>query len=591
MSGGSANATGKMNAVKVWTEKKVKGAHYTPEGLAHFVAQRIVRVSDCQSLDEVRVLDPACGDGVLLAAIAKALPQRVLGRARLIGIESDDIALAKASERLRNVDSKEVELAKADFLDLCSALRKQGELFERFPLPKLLTRPADIIIANPPYVRTQILGARKAQALASTFGLSGRVDLYHAFLVAMTRCLASNGILGAITSNRFLTTRGGTSVREFLTREYDVLEVFDLGDTKLFEAAVLPAVFVGRRHGEKKVGNGKPKFVRVYEESNGNENFDRRESSIYPVLENGNDGVYMISGKRFRVSSGVLALPMSAREPWCMVTSREKKWVDQINRKAAQRVGDIAKVRVGIKTTADDVFIRSDWHELPRAIQPEKDVLRCLLSHHNMNRWVHEDRDKYSQVLYTHEIKGGRRSAISLPDHPKAAAYLKKHRIRLQGRKYVLEANRNWYEIWVPQDPQAWNQPKAVFPDISHEPKFLFDGDGCLVNGDCYWITINPPHHLDLLYLILGLANTNLMTRYHDLVFNNKLYSGRRRYLTQYVERYPLPELSDPFAQRIIESVKAFISSFHCCQSREKEEKELEILAGKVFGVEPILEL
>src|SRR5699024_5853841 len=98
-------------------------------------------------------------------------------------------------------------------------------------------KKVDMIIANPPYVRTQVLGAEKAQDLGAKFHLKGRVDLYHVFLVAMTRHLKENGLICVITSNRYLTTAGGKDIRKFLDENYEVLEVIDLGDTKLFDAA------------------------------------------------------------------------------------------------------------------------------------------------------------------------------------------------------------------------------------------------------------------------------------------------------------------------------------------------------------------
>ena len=34
--------------------------------------------------------------------------------------------------------------------------------------------------------------------------------------------------------------------------------------------------------------------------------------------------------------------------------------------------------------------------------------------------------------------------------------------------------------------------------------------------------------------------------------FNNKLYAGRRRFMTQYVERFPLPDINSSLAKEII---------------------------------------
>jgi len=95
---------------------------------------------------------------------------------------------------------------------------------------------------------------------------------------------------------------------------------------------------------------------------------------------------------------------------------------------------------------------------------------------------------------------------------------------------------------------------------------------------------------VEKLLLIQGIANSKLMTKYHDLVFNNKLYSGRRRYFTQYVEKYPLPDFNSLIAKEIIGLVKKLNES----QNQEtiiNLENDLEIKIAEAFGVEPIFTL
>ncbi len=43
-----------------------------------------------------------------------------------------------------------------------------------------------------------------------------------------------------------------------------------------------------------------------------------------------------------------------------MAASKENAWFDMINAQTRQRICGIAKVRVGIKITANKVFIRAD---------------------------------------------------------------------------------------------------------------------------------------------------------------------------------------------------------------------------------------
>ena len=80
----------------------------------------------------------------------------------------------------------------------------------------------------------------------------------------------------------------------------------------------------------------------------------------------------------------------------------------------------------------------------------------------------------------------------------------------------LIEAGRNWYELWVPQDPSLWCKPKIVFPDISEKPKFWMDLDENIVNGECYWITPNNTEDNELLWLCLAVANSKFIEMFYD---------------------------------------------------------------------------
>ena len=163
---------------------------------------------------------------------------------------------------------------------------------------------ADLIIANPPYVRTQVLGAEKAQQLAKDFNLTGRVDLYYPFFMAMTNALKIGGILGVITSNRYICTKSGSDIRKFLLENYHVLEVIDLGDTKLFDAAVLPAIFIGIKKKPSEKSEITPKYTSIYETAPTDN--AKLAKSIFEVLNDDKAGVFNVNGSFFELKKGIL---------------------------------------------------------------------------------------------------------------------------------------------------------------------------------------------------------------------------------------------------------------------------------------------
>ena len=147
----------------------------------------------------------------------------------------------------------------------------------------------------------------------------------------------------------------------------------------------------------------------------------------------------------------------------------------------------------------------------------------------------------------------------------------------------MKKANRNWYEIWVPQNPDAWKHRKIVFRDISEKPQFWLDETGAVVNGDCYWIDINADVMEEVVYLALAVANSPFIEKFYDVKFNNKLYSGKRRYQTQYVEQFPIPYYNSELAQKAIELVKKILAEdVEATSNGDKE--QLDLLVEQMFS-------
>jgi methylase of polypeptide subunit release factors len=549
------------------TAAKTHGIHYTPPELAEFLARLLAAQWNDQTR-ELRVLDPACGDGALLAALAQAVPASLRERLTLVGYETDPSAIDAADSALRRLAVQQFSIVEGDFLEAAAA----GQ--ELCDPATVVNRDwpggFDGVIANPPYVRTQVLGAQRAGALAARFGLTGRVDLYHAFARVMATVLKPGGVLGLLASNRFLTVKSGAALRAMLRTQFTLHAIYDLGDTKLFAAAVLPVIVVATKNPPSA-----PilcRFDRVYQDRSARPASDHAGSadttancsapvvqSVLAALGDGQTtGLVRTPTGLFRIERGFLP-NRPADAIWTLSNADSEGWLKVVKRHVGPTFGDVGRVRVGIKTTADQVFIRDDWHALPRDRRPERELLRPLLRHFGAARWLAGAQRQ--SVLYPHVVAEGRRRAVDLAVFPRASRYLEGHRQRLSGRQYVVDSGRLWYEIWVPHNPKEWSLPKIVFPDIAEQPRFFLDRSGAVVNGDCYWITLRAGRHADWLLLMLAVANSSFIVRYYDTAFHNQLYAGRRRFMTQYVKDFPLPDLASRASQGAIARVRELVTA------------------------------
>ncbi|GAB2674197.1 Eco57I restriction-modification methylase domain-containing protein [Nocardia goodfellowii] len=661
-------------------ERKRHGRHYTPPALARFLATRLL--AHVPPGDVLRVLDPACGDGELLLAVRREAAERLPGvRLELTGYDLDPAAVELARSRADD----EIDWHSGDFL-VAEAHLPDGAF--------------DAIITNPPYVRTQQLGGATARLLSKKFGLAGRIDLTHPFVAVAPRLLTSGGVLGLLCANRFLTTRAGANIRAILRRELAPVELYDLGDTKLFEAAVLPAITIARRdvvvdecryasayqvdvpesagghdlfealaqnYGSLVGHNGRTFVVEVGTLSTGDSfsavakpsadqpSTDRSPhgspagtscraavpchlpallpgtitpgsvvpmvpsgsftagpvvsavpsgtstpgpaipavppdtstpESLVPVVPpaalvpahgepascphlckpaNGAAAAVQISTDRRHLNSGgglgdsaVAEIPSAAQGAgvWRMSRPALEEWLVGVEAGTWKTFGEVARIRVGIKTTADRVFISDRWRQVDPC--PEPELLFDLITHHDLEPWrIARARD--TRVLYPYDTTQSRRIPVDLREFPRAATYLRRHRALLAGRKYVIEGGREWFEIWVPQRPHLWQVPKLVFPDISVRPRFAFDRSGAVVNGDCYWMSLADIGAERIAYLLMGVANSGLGLRFYDAVCGNRLYSGRRRWITQYVSRLPVPDPGSRASSDIIGLVGEFV--------------------------------
>ena len=548
---------------KLFDRQKKEGAHFTPPKLALFVADQMLKAKPVNGDGPISVLDPSIGEGDLIIAFLSRIPASQLSSVRIVGYDINEESLQIASTRIREC-FPQVSLA----ISLRNFLEMEDDLFSSCQMEQF-----DYIIANPPYIRTQVLGSEKSKKISRQWGLSGRIDAYQAFMLAVHDLMNEDCVAGFITSNRFMTIKGCRDFRASLCRRYSFLSIWDFGDTSLFKAAVLPVVTVFSRYSPR---TREIDFHSVYLSRENKTKADTyADDPVDAIQLSGN--VQTKDGLFYTVRSGILRLD-KPDGIWALSDNISSEWLSTVLSHTKYRFMDVGKIRVGVKTTADNVFIHDDW-EKETNLKPE--LLLPLVTHKVAACFRRTEKIK-TQILYTHYVENGKKKAYDLDRFPISKQYLLANYDQLASRAYIAKAKRNWYEIWVPQNPDLWSKTKIVFRDITEHPCFWIEEATVVINGDCYWMILDSDRFPeDILWLMLAVANSSFIEQFYDCCFNNKLYSNKRRFISQYVEQFPIPDPLSEIAHKIIAKTKnIFLSG-----AEKNDKQELDVLVHTAFGV------
>lgn len=213
------------------------GQHYTPHEVARLLAAFAVRMANDL------VFDPSCGDGRLLEQSLQIKRFRSLQNkqdsAKLIqevfGIDRSPLAVCLASGAIDNV-------ATMDFFDI----------EPRASLNKTTMMPAefDAIIGNPPYIRQEVMGACDKRRIEKRLESdrrnspdvywpqwSGRSDIYVYFFARSIRFLKAGGRLVFLTASSWLDSGYGTALQDFLLNNFRVIAVIESATESFFADA------------------------------------------------------------------------------------------------------------------------------------------------------------------------------------------------------------------------------------------------------------------------------------------------------------------------------------------------------------------
>jgi type II restriction/modification system DNA methylase subunit YeeA len=237
-----------------------------------------------------------------------------------------------------------------------------------------MVEQADIVVMNPPYVRQESIDPERKKYYTDTYKFDKKSDVYVYFFQRALRLLKPNGVVSAITSDKWLETYYGIKLQEYLKSR--LISVFGQRN-RSFEADVNTVVTVYSNEMQQAPVNF------VYLESYGSRSVRQKIAMERSELK---------PGKWFYL-----------RAP--------KLFMEKIYPKLTHKLGDFAEIKFGIKTGANDFFYMKDVSP-----QYEADYLSNPKKFEDWGVTAKNEKELKEQGLIYIENEGGDRFVINRSD-------------------------------------------------------------------------------------------------------------------------------------------------------------------------------
>lgn len=447
-----------MNFKEFESETKLRGGYYTPPPVADFLARWVLEKSPGS------ILEPSCGDGSFVEAIAK----NARGTLSFQGVEINPAEARKAQEVLSASPVIEGQVVVGDFLKWSLARMDEGYA-------------CDAVLGNPPYVRYQYL-EKDTQALSekifSRFNLAftKHTNIWVPFIIASISLLRKRGRLGMVVPSEIMHVLHATSLRHFLLENCSRILMIDPNEL-LFEKALQGTVLLMV---EKKNGENRSDGVAVHPAQNNS--FLDNDPSDYFDEANYVNGEHL-NGKWMKV----------------LLSPEELELFERIKKnQQVKRFKDIASADVGIVTGANKFFLVDDetvekfkLHQWATPMFGRSEHVSGVI--YNKNQHMRNKMDGYpTNFLW---FDGTQKAAF-----PKEVqSYIAQGEKEKLHERYKCRIRKPWYKV-----PSVYSTEVGMLKRCHNFPRLILNSLGALTTDTAYRIQSSSVPARKLVYCFMN---------------------------------------------------------------------------------------
>ena len=527
--------------------QKQTGAFYTPEKLASLLARETLdawqKLYPHFPLRNLRILDPAAGEGGLLLPFARELTAR--RRVQESATPLPDILKDVLTRQLFAADISARALAKTDLpskhIHIGDALaEKNGKsVLEKW-------NEFDIVLANPPYIgqkgHATLFKALRQNPLWSTYFTPKNDLLYYFFYLAL-HLLKPGGVAGFITTPYFATAAGGKRLRQVLQRDASFVRLINFEQQHLFKDA------------------GQHTLLSVF--ARGSVNCLCRTGLHHPIE---------IPQKNLFYGSDVF---LQTRP-----IVQENKLLARMAQ-APHTLGNMAHISNGLMTGCDKAFILTDAQKraLPLT-KKELAKLKPFFKNSDIAPYVPNTRARLWLIDFFYPNDRG----LDIKNYPHLLAHLEQFKTKLLARKQNnngIDKQLAQGKFWFGSVRRKMNfeTEKIVLPHRSGTVRAAYSKGPWYASSDVYLISSPKPPYT--LWTLLGLLNSAPYAAW--LKANGKRKGELLELYAAPLKQLPIPEISPEKCTQIDTLSRQIFLQIHsrlCCDTAILQTKLDKLITG-----------
>lgn len=518
----------------------VNGAIYTPGYIREYIVTNTM-VQQKKDSSSLTIADIACGSGAFLYSASKSLKEKTnkslfeLYKNNIFGLDISDYALERTKILLtlfaivEGEDKKTFEFNLFCDNSLDFDWYKKVKNFNGF----------DIIVGNPPYVRTKNLDAKTKKLMKNwQTASSGNADLYIPFFEIGYEFLKEKGSLGYITSNTFKKSVNARALRKFF--EGKAIDIIDFGHAKVFEGKMTYTC------------------ITFLQKSN-------RDSVHYVKLLPS----ALSSCKNINFSDIKYSM-LNNHKGWLLAEKQVLKNIHTIE-KTGTSLGDKFLIKNGLATLQNNLFIFMpkkedklyyfmEYNDIEYKI--EKQICRDIIKPNKL-----KSENKISslteKIIFPYIIKNNVALALEeikfRDEYPNAYDYLSAYKILLEERDKGKDKKYKWFEFGRSQSINDYGI-KLLFPYMSNKPYFVYSKKEDLLFYAGYAIYGKSERELRILEKIL-----KSKVFWYYIEHTSKPYSSEYYALAKnYVKDFGICDLTSEEEDFLLKASEDNVNDFLC---------------------------